>query len=161
VGEISNADCLKAITSGSFEYGLNRASERFADFFGFLKKMEAHLQSQGITIAWPEAEEIPNSLVINTRLGAIELTTIQVLDDSYIGAALLFTDREAKSQFDSVRKLYAVGLRADGQWFGSDGESLGGDYGQLTPLSAFKAVSAAVAAKLKANTEYFQSFQSI
>ncbi|UCU97517.1 hypothetical protein [Acidovorax radicis] len=146
---------VKAVAAGAFEFGLGQAAERQTDFLQLLKQAEGHLLHQKVSVNWPSIDSSPSAISFTSPLGEIQAKFFNVLGDGgYITAGLVFFDEKPLSTSLDKRPLYSVKLMSNGEWIGSDGESMAVDHGRLTPASAFKAVRSALARKLRLDTEF-------
>lgn len=150
---------LDATTAHRLKHGVDQARERHADFLALFEKYKAYLLSCNISSETMQQNIGSTRLRVKTQLGDIYADAAFTFDDGYVGAAILFTDEKIVDDRTVSRKLNAVVLSQDGKWIDSDGDSVASPYGDINQHSAYTAVHKALAAKLKADTEYILSFK--
>lgn len=138
--------------------GVNQAKEQQDYFFSLFETYKDGLLTSGVSSEMIHQPDGSRRLRVTTLLGDIFATPTYVLEDREVGAAIVFTDEQLADGKNITRKLNVVFLRQEGNWTDSDGDGLADRLGMINQHSVNASIHKALAAKLKANTEYVQSF---
>lgn len=147
-----------ATTAEKLSKGVQHAQELHAQFFALFDQYRPALLSLDIASEPMPQGDGPTRVRVITPFGSLYATAAYTFDDGHAGAAMLFTDEKRVDDRTVSRKLNAVVLGREGFWIDSDGDSLKTPFTEMSEHVAYAAVHKALAAKLKADSEYVSSF---
>lgn len=147
-----------ATTADKLGKSVQQARELHAQFFALFDQFRQALLNLDIA-----SEPVPQGdgttrLRVITPFGNLYATAAYTFDDGHAGAAMLFTDEKKVDDRTVSRKLNAVILGREGFWIDSDGDRLKTPFTQISEQIVYASVHKALAAKLKADSEYVSSF---
>ena len=147
-----------ATTADRLGKSVQQARELHAQFFALFDQFRQALLNLDIA-----SEPVPQGdgttrLRVITPFGNLYATAAYTFDDGHAGAAMLFTDEKKVDDRTVSRKLNAVILGREGFWIDSDGDRLKTPFTQISEQIVYASVHKALAAKLKADSEYVSSF---
>ena len=138
--------------------GVEHARELHAQFFALFDQFRPALFSLDISSEpMPQGDGLARLRII-TPFGDIFATAAYTFDDGHVGAAMLFTDEKKVDDRTVSRKLNAVLLAREGFWVDADGDRVKTPFVEMSEKIAYAPVHKALAAKLKADSEYVSSF---
>ena len=140
--------------------GVEHARELHAQFFALFDQFRPVLQGLDITSEPVPQGEGMTRLRITTPFGDLFATAAYTFDDGHVGAAVLLTDEKKVDDRTVSRKLNAVLLAREGFWIDADGDRVKTPFVEMSEQVAYAAVHKALAAKLKADSEYVSSFRN-
>ena len=149
-----------ATRADNLSKGVGHARELHAQFFALFDEFRPALLSLDISSELMPQGDSPACLRIITPFGDLFATAAYTFDDGHVGAAMLFTDEKKVDDRTVSRKLNAVLLARDGYWTDSDGDRVKTPFVEIGEQIAYVAVHKALAAKLKADSEYVSSFRN-
>ncbi|MBG6071031.1 MULTISPECIES: hypothetical protein [unclassified Polaromonas] len=147
-----------ATTADKLGKSVQQARELHAQFFALFDQFRQALLNLDIA-----SEPVPQGdgttrLRVITPFGNLYASAAYAFDDGHAGAAMLFTDEKKVDDRTVSRKLNAVILGREGFWIDSDGDRLKTPFTQISEQIVYASVHKALAAKLKADSEYVSSF---
>ena len=140
--------------------GVEHARELHAQFFALFDQFRPELLGLDIASEPMPQEDGLACLRIITPFGDLFATAAYTFDDGHVGAATLFTDEKKVDDRSVSRKLNAVLLTRDGYLTDADGDRLKTPFTEMSEQIAYATVQKALAAKLKADSEYVSSFRN-
>lgn len=156
--EMKNQD---ATTADKLGKGIQQARESHAQFFALCDQFRPALLNLDIASEPMPQGDGPNRLRVITPFGNLYATAAYTFDDGHAGAAMLFTDEKKIDDRTVSRKLNAIMLGREGFWIDSDGDRLKTPFTETNEHIAYVAVHKALAAKLKADSEYVSNFARV
>ena len=147
-----------ATAADKLNKGVEHARGLHAQFFALFDQFRPALFSLDISSEPMPQGDGPARLRIITPFGDLFATAACTFDDGHVGAAMLFTDEKKVDDRTVSRKLNAVILGREGYWIDADGDRLKTPFTEMSEQIAYAAVHKALAAKLKADSEYVSSF---
>ena len=147
-----------ATTADKLSKGVEHARDLHAQFFALFDQFRLALLSLDIASQPMPQGDGPSRLRVITPFGHLYATAAHTFDEGHTGAAILFTDEKRVDDRTVSRKLNAVMLGREGFWIDSDGDRLKTPFTEMSEHIAYAAVHKALAAKLKADSEYVSSF---
>lgn len=147
-----------ATTADKLGKGIQQARTLHAQFFALFDQFRPALLNLDIASEPMPQGDGPSRLRVITPFGNLYATAAYTFDDGHAGAAMLFTDEKKIDDRTVSRKLNAVMLGREGFWIDSDGDRLKTPFTEISEDIAYAAVHKALAAKLKADSEYVSSF---
>lgn len=150
---MSDLERAKAALRHAVHDGLARAAGEYDSFLYSLGKMEKPLREAGITFQLP-TEGVPEELVVQTRVGPIQMKRILVLHDEVASYAVVFSDPTLPTDAAQEPPLWWVCLNWTTQWFDAIGTEFDRDFATDVTKShlVFDVVRNAEAQKLLRNT---------
>jgi hypothetical protein len=147
-----------ATTADKLGKSVQQARELHTQFFGLFNQFRQALLNLDIASEPVPQDDGPTRLRVITPFGNLYATAAYTFDDGYAGAAMLFTDEKKVDDRTVSRKLNAVILGREGFWIDSDGDRLKTPFTETSEHIAYASVHKALAAKLKADSEFVSSF---
>ncbi len=147
-----------ATTADKLNKDVRHARELHVQFFALFDQFRPALLGLDVASEPMPQGDGPIRLRVSTPFGDLYATAAYTFDDGHAGAAILFTDEKKIDDRTVSRKLNAVMLGREGYWIDSDGDRLKTPFTEMSEHLAYAAVHKALAAKLKADSEYVSSF---